>query len=104
VPKYLLAYHGGGMPETEAEGQRVMAAWGTWYQELGAAVVEPGNPIGKTKVVEPGGAASDHADSPVSGYTILQADSMDMAIQMTKGCPILESGGSVEVGETFEMG
>jgi hypothetical protein len=29
---------------------------------------------------------------------------MDAAIQMTQGCPILESGGSVEVGETFEMG
>jgi hypothetical protein len=29
---------------------------------------------------------------------------MGAAIQMSKGCPILESGGSVEVGETVEMG
>ena len=37
---YLLAYHGGGMPETEKEQARVMAAWGKWYQKLGKAVVE----------------------------------------------------------------
>jgi hypothetical protein len=40
---YLLAYHGGGMPETEEQQQRVLAAWTTWYDELGPAVVDPGN-------------------------------------------------------------
>src|SRR5438552_13563272 len=49
MPKYLLAYHGGGMPETDEEKARVMEAWGTWYQELGQAIVDPGNPVGQAK-------------------------------------------------------
>jgi len=28
MPKYLLGYHGGGMPGTPEEGAKVMAAWG----------------------------------------------------------------------------
>lgn len=28
MPKYVLVYKGGGVPEGEAEQQKVMAAWG----------------------------------------------------------------------------
>jgi hypothetical protein len=28
---------------------------------------------------------------------------MDAAVGLCKGCPILQSGGSVEVGETFKV-
>ena len=38
MPNYLLAYHGGGMPETEEEGARVKAAWGQWMGKVGAGV------------------------------------------------------------------
>ena len=41
--------------------------------------------------------------NPVSGYTIIAAESLDGAIEMAKGCPILEGGGSIEVCETFSM-
>ena len=40
MPNYLLAYHGGGMPETDEARARVMDAWGVWYQKLGGAVVD----------------------------------------------------------------
>ena len=32
MANYLLAYHGGGMADTEEEQARVMAAWGKWYE------------------------------------------------------------------------
>src|SRR5438128_2235082 len=98
MPNYLLAYHGGGMPQTDAERERVMAAWGKWYQELGAAIVDPGNPVGTAKTItsnrmttEAGGA------NPVSGYTVIMATNLDAAVQLAKGCPILDGNGSVEV-------
>lgn len=100
--KYLLTYHGGGMPETEEEGQRVMAAWGAWYGSLGAAVVDSGNPVGAAKAISSNGSVSD-SGNPVSGYTIVEAADMDAAVKLASGCPILQSGGSVEVGETFEI-
>lgn len=104
MPNYLLAYHGGGMPATDEARQAEMAAWGQWYGGLGAAVVDAGNPIGQTKTVSGNGSASDGGGAnPVSGYTVIKADNMDAAVNMAKGCPILKSGGSVEVAETFEV-
>jgi hypothetical protein len=39
----------------------------------------------------------------VTGYSIIQAGSLDAAVELAKGCPILESGGSIEVCETFNI-
>ena len=43
MANYVLVFKGGGMAETEAEQQAVMAAWGEWYGKLGQAVVDGGN-------------------------------------------------------------
>ena len=103
MANYLLAYHGGGMPESEEEQARVMAAWEKWYGVLGAAVVDPGNPVGQARTVGSGGLVADGGGAnPVSGYTVLKADSLDAAVSMAKGCPILGAGGSIEVCETIE--
>lgn len=102
MTNYLLVYRGGGMPESEEEGQRVMAQWGQWYESMGAALVDGGNPVGASKTIGANGSVSDSAN-PVSGYTIISAGDMDAAVEMAKGCPILQSGGSVEVGETFQI-
>jgi hypothetical protein len=47
------------------------------------------------------GTVSDGAASGISGYSILKAESLAAASAMAKGCPILSSGGSIEVYETF---
>jgi hypothetical protein len=103
VASYVLVYKGGGMAETEAEQQAVMAAWGTWYGQLGQAIVDGGNPFGPSKSVATDGTVSDGAPSGLSGYTILQAESLGEAAEMARGCPVLSSGGSVEVYEVFPV-
>jgi hypothetical protein len=104
MANYVLVFIGGSVPETEAAQQQVMADWGTWYGGLGAAVVDPGTPFGPSKTVAADGSVSDGAASALTGYTILTADSLDAATEMSKGCPILADGaGSIEVYETLEM-
>jgi hypothetical protein len=49
------------------------------------------------------GTVSDGAASGLTGYAILQADGLDAAAEMAKGCPILSSGGSIEVYEVFKV-
>jgi len=36
-----------------------------------------------------------------SGYSILKADSLNQAVELAKGCPVLESGAKISVYETF---
>lgn len=38
-----------------------------------------------------------------SGYTMIQADSLDAAAELARGCPLLEHGREINVFETFAM-
>ncbi len=102
MPKFVFAYHGGKPPESPEEGEKVMAAWNAWFQTLGSAVVDGGAPVGASKTVSAGGVADGGGANPLSGYSIVNADNLDAAIEMAKGCPILEAG-TVEVAEALDM-
>ncbi|WP_146591825.1 YciI family protein [Puniceibacterium confluentis] len=102
MAKYLFTYHGGKRPDSEAEVARVMAAWGKWMGGLGAALTDGGGPCGPSKTVTANGVADNGGANPVSGYSLVEAASLEAAVDMAKGCPILEDG-SVEVTEVLKM-
>ena len=98
MPNFIFAYHGGKKPETQAEGEREMALWGAWFEKLGAAIVDPGNPVGASKTVTSSGVADNGGSNPLSGYTVVTAKDYAEAVAMALACPILSSG-NVEVAE-----
>ena len=103
MAKYLLLYGGGRMPETDQERAQVMKAWEAWFTKLGPAVADPGNPFTPAvKKIAGGGSVSD-AKPTASGYSILQADSLDLATKLAKDCPVLQGGADITVFETFEV-
>jgi hypothetical protein len=104
MPKYVFAYHGGGMT-TDPEAQAaVMQAWGAWFGSLGSDLVDGGNPTGASKTVVADGSTSDGGGAnPISGYSLVNATDLDSAVSLAKGCPILAAGGTVEVAEAIEM-
>ena len=71
-----------------------MAAWARRWSD-------PGNPFGPSATVGNGGSVSDGAPSGLTGYSVLSADSLSAASELAKGCPVLASGGSVQVYETL---
>ena len=105
MANYVLLYSGGGMPETPAEQATVMQAWTAWFGQLGSALVDGGNPFtGQAKTIANNGSVSDGAgDKTASGYSIIQADSLDAAVELAKGCPVLLGGAQITVFETFQV-
>ena len=103
MPKYLYAYRGGSTPESEEEQQAVMARWTGWFGQLGPAVVDGGNPFSVSATVGSDGSAGDGGASQLTGYSVVQADGLQAATEMAKGCPVLDAGGSVEVYEAFDV-
>jgi hypothetical protein len=102
--KYVFAYSGGsGMAATQAERDAQMAKWGQWFGELGEAIVDGGAPTGPAKTVGTGGSVSDGGSRGLTGYSVISADSLDGAVEAAKGCPILSTGGSVDVYEALQM-
>ncbi len=103
MSNYIIAYHGGRKPETPEEGAEHMAKWKAWIGGLGDAVVNPGTPLGKSRIVSASGVSDDGGSDPMSGFSVVKADSIDAALEMAKECPFLELGGTLEVAEMKEM-
>ncbi len=104
MAKYLFTYHGGGMPESEAEQAKHMAAWGEWMGANGAAFVDMGAPVGASSTVGADSVSDGWGDNGVGGYSLVEAPDMAAACEIAKGCPVVTlSGGTVQVGETFEV-
>lgn len=104
MPKYLFSYHGGGMPESEEEQAKHMAAWGEWFGAHGDAFSDMGAPVGACSTVGPSGTSDGGGDNQVTGYGVVEAADMAAACAIAAGCPnVTLGGGSVEVGETFEV-
>ena len=105
MASYLLLYNGGSMPESEAEQKAVMDAWTAWFTQLGSALADPGNPTTpNAKTIHSNGTVSDGpVGAMASGYSIIKADSLDAAVALAKGCPVLQGGAQISVFETFNV-
>ena len=105
MTNFVLLYNGGGMPESEEEQAAVMAAWGAWYEAIGANLVDGGGPFSPAAntVNSDSSVGAGAVGTQSTGYTIISADSLAAATEVAKGCPILVDGGQVSVYETMQM-
>ncbi|MFC4668036.1 hypothetical protein ACFO5X_05670 [Seohaeicola nanhaiensis] len=104
MPKFLFVYHGGKRPETQAEIDRAMAAWGTWMSDNAKALVDAGNPVGMSRTVSAAGVADDGGANPASGYSLVEAADIDAACAIAAANPmVMDGSGSVEVAPIVEM-
>jgi hypothetical protein len=103
MAKYVLAYSGGSMPESDEAAAAVMAAWSAWLDGLGGAVLDRGAPFGSSASIASDGAVSDGGSTHLGGYSIVTADSVAAATTLVKDCPALSGGGTVDVYETLDM-
>ena len=104
MAKYLFVYHGGKPPSNAAEAKTVMDAWGAWFGSLGAAVIDGGNPVGKSSTVRSDGSLVDGGGAnPASGYSLIEAASLEDAHRKASGCPLLKAGGTIEIAQAMDM-
>ena len=104
MPDFMLAYHGGKMPETPEEGAKAMAPWEAWYKDIGENVVHPGNPVGLSKTVSATGVEDNGRANPLSGFTIIRADDIAAASKVAAACPMVADGsGTAEVAPIVEI-
>ena len=102
MAKFLYLYSGGQMAETPEAQEEAMQVWTAWFGGLGDSVVDIGNPFAASSTVTTGGP-TEGATSKLGGYSIINAESLTEAAKKADGCPVLQSGGSVEVYEALPM-
>jgi hypothetical protein len=114
MKEYLLLFRGGDAPtlqQSPEKWQAHMQRWGQWMngmKEQGKFIsaqplVSSGKTVmGNKKVVSDGPFME--GKEMVAGYLACRANSYDEAVEISKGCPILEfTDGNVEVREIQEM-
>jgi hypothetical protein len=99
----MITYLGGNQPSSPEEGKQHFAKYMDWLSSLGDSVVSPANPLRDTCTISPDGTVAAGSTTTMSGYTIIQVDSMEAALSIAKACPFLDIGGSLEVSELVEM-
>jgi hypothetical protein len=96
MKKYVFLYYGYETPTQELED-----AWNDWFASIETKIVDLGAPLGSGQEVTHAGTKElSLEEGAATGYTIIQADSMDEAIRIAQDCPIVTS---VRVYEAMSM-
>jgi len=101
--KYIIVYLGGEQPSSPDEAQQHMEKYREWLKSLGDSVVSALNPLKDTHVVSANGATNG-SSTAMSGFTVIESNSLEAVLEMSKTCPFLEIGGTLEVSELMQMG
>ncbi len=103
MPQFFITYLGSPQPSSPEEGKQHMTKYMEWLASLGDAAVSPANPLKGTSTLHADGSVTSGGTSNISGFTIIEAESLDAALLVAKACPYLDIGGSLEVSELMKM-
>lgn len=100
MSKFLVTYHGGGMPSDPAEAAKAREAFGEWLQKAGSAVTDPGAPL------QPATQVSNGSPEPrvaIGGYSVIEATDVEAARQILRSHPFVARGGTLQVDEAVAV-
>ena len=105
--EYLLLFRGAGWEKSLSpqELQTLMTEWMTWYEGLQKqGRIKGTNPLFPQGKIVSGKKGQIVADGPfaeskeaIGGYFLIEAESLDAAVEIARGWPILQVGATVEV-------
>jgi hypothetical protein len=110
MSQFVFVYRGAERRSPE-QMQQSMQKWMAWFKQLTEQghIKDPGQPLefagklvkGKQKTVTDGPFAE--VKDVVGGYTLVEARDLEQAVELSKGCPILEVDGAVEVRPVMKL-
>ena len=109
MSEYIFLYRGAERPSSPQDAQQIMQKWMNWLQDLSkkghikdqGQPLEPTGKVVRLKTVTDGPFAE--TKDLVGGYTLVEARDLDEAAELSKGCPIFERNGFVEVRPVMKM-
>jgi hypothetical protein len=95
MSKYVLAFR--GQPDRAPQPDEDQK-WRAWFASLGPAIADRGNRVGTARTLQ-SKDGGDPSTATLTGYVVITAADADEAARLASGCPGLQNGVSVEVGE-----
>ena len=111
MSEFLYLYRSDERGRSPEMAQQMMQKWMASLKDLGQKghIKDQGQPLeragklvkGKQKTVTDGPFAE--AKDVIGGYTLIEARDLDQAVELSRGCPIFELDGTVEVRPVMKM-
>ena len=111
MSEFAYLYRGGEAGRSPERAQQMMQKWMAWFKDLAEKghIKDRGQPLersgklvkGKQKTVTDGPFAE--AKDVVGGFTLIEACDLEHAVELSKGCPIFEVEGAVEVRPVLKL-
>jgi len=111
MSEYVFLYRGGETGRSPERIQQSMQKWMAWFKDMTEKghVKNQGQPLERAgKLVK--GSQKAVVDGPfaetkdvIGGYSIIEAKDLNEAVELSKGCPILEVEGAVEVRPVMQL-
>ena len=100
MARYVFVYHApvppaDATPPDPEQVDAVMAAWNAWAGKVGDRMVDFGTPLANGVRITPDGTTP--SSRAVAGYSIIEADSLDAAVDLGKVHPHLSMPGGCEI-------
>ena len=107
MAKYLFIYRDEAQTKAQPspeEMQAFLAMWGEWFQKFSDQIVDGGDGLLPTgRVLKGDGVVTDgayvEAKEMIGGYSVIQADSYESAVNVARECPISKVGQAIEIRE-----
>ncbi|HUJ66991.1 MAG TPA: hypothetical protein VLX59_15720 [Acidimicrobiales bacterium] len=96
MPKFVFTYRHPAGYTPSAESAPV---WMAWFEGMGDHLVDLGQPA----IARASLGNCDSSRTGLGGYSVIQAEDLEAAVAIAKGCPHLSGDGGVEVGELGEV-
>jgi hypothetical protein len=111
MSQFVYLYRGGEAGRSPERIEQMMQKWMAWFKQLTdeGHIKDRGEPLERTgKLVK--GKQRAVTDGPfaeskdiVGGYTLIEARDLEQAVELSKGCPIFENEGAVEVRPVMKL-
>ena len=97
--QFIVTYYGGEESADQRENKEWNARYGRWLKSLDIPAGSTLIPIKDRKVFSADSMGSDGKSSSMMGFTIFRAKSLEEALTIARECPLLETGGTIELSE-----
>jgi hypothetical protein len=86
MKKFLILHYGFEMPTPEE-----MDLWNKWFESIADSQIERGHLPGGREITAAGTKDLPFGKDSLTGYTMIQAESLDEAEKIAAACPIVLS-------------
>jgi hypothetical protein len=95
MSSYVFTYR---QPKEQPLNMEAADEWFKWFDEIGEHITVPGSAVSTARQL-----GNVDGSQRVSGFTVISARDLDHAVEIAQGCPAIQQGFGLEVGELLEV-